>query len=120
MTVTPEQFSRVAHLFPRQRGNAKHSPLEALNAILYVLENGCKWRALPERFGKWETIYSRMRTLVDQGILQKVLDLLNEEQVRPENVEDVQLDSTVIKAHPNAAGAPKKTGSKRSAAPVEG
>ncbi|MBT4829214.1 MAG: transposase [Marinovum sp.] len=29
------------------------SHLTVINAILFVTENGCKWRALPPRFGKW-------------------------------------------------------------------
>ena len=35
--------------------------IDFINAALYVLENGCKWRALPERFGKWYTVYARFR-----------------------------------------------------------
>ena len=34
--------------------------LDVINAVLYVAENGCKWRALPERFGNWHTIYTRL------------------------------------------------------------
>ena len=35
--------------------------LQVLNAILYVAEQGCKWRGLPKRFGNWHTIYTRMK-----------------------------------------------------------
>ena len=34
-----------------QRGNVKLSNLQALNAMLYVVENGCKWRGLPKHLG---------------------------------------------------------------------
>jgi len=46
---------------PVQRGNVKVSNLILINAILYVAENGCKWRALPLEFGNWYTIYMRLR-----------------------------------------------------------
>ncbi|WP_425597238.1 transposase, partial [Synergistes jonesii] len=32
---------------------------QLINAILYVTENGCKWRALPKSYGNWHTIYVR-------------------------------------------------------------
>ena len=38
---------------------AKHDPLKHLNGILHMLENGCEWRALPERYGPWNTAYRR-------------------------------------------------------------
>jgi hypothetical protein len=34
--------------------------LNLINAIHFVVENGCKWHALPTRFGNWHTIYTRM------------------------------------------------------------
>ena len=50
---------------PVQRGNVSLSNLQVLNAILYVAEQGCKWRGLPKRFGRWHTIYMR-NELVDE------------------------------------------------------
>ncbi len=40
---------------PVQRGHVRVSNLTVINAILFVAENGCKWWALPPRFGKWHT-----------------------------------------------------------------
>ncbi|MCP4612064.1 MAG: transposase, partial [Planctomycetes bacterium] len=47
MEITPEQYSHIEGYFPIQRGNVKNENLHVLNAILYVAENGCKWRGLP-------------------------------------------------------------------------
>ena len=55
---TQEQYERIAPYFPVQRGNVRVPNLQALNAILYVAEHGCKWRGLPERFGNWHTVYT--------------------------------------------------------------
>ena len=30
--------------------------LQLLNALLYVVEHGCKWRGLPKQMGNWHTI----------------------------------------------------------------
>ena len=60
MEITAEQYERIKDSFPLQRGNVRLTHLQVLNAILYVAEQGCKWRGLPERFGNWHTIYVRM------------------------------------------------------------
>jgi transposase len=56
MEITRAQYEQIAKCLPRQRGNVSLSNLEILNAILYVTEQGCKWRGLPKRFGHWHTI----------------------------------------------------------------
>jgi transposase len=60
MEITPEQFAKIERCLPTQRGNVSLSNLRVVNAILYVAEQGCKWRGLPKRFGNWHTIYTRM------------------------------------------------------------
>ena len=57
MEITEEQYERIKDSLPLQRGNVSLSNLQVLNAILYVTEQGCKWRGLPKRFGRWHTIY---------------------------------------------------------------
>ena len=56
MAITQEQYQHVADTFPKPRGNIKVTNLQALNGILYMLENGGKWRGLPEKFGRWHTV----------------------------------------------------------------
>ncbi|MCI8658260.1 MAG: transposase [Oscillospiraceae bacterium] len=46
--------------FPRQRKPAKINNLVVLNAVLYVVENGCKWRSLPKECGDWHMICVRV------------------------------------------------------------
>ena len=60
MEITEEQYARIKGSLPVQRGNVSLTNLQVLNAILYVAEQGCKWRGLPKRFGRWHTIYMRM------------------------------------------------------------
>ena len=57
MEITEEQYGRIKNSLPTQRGNVSLTNLQVLNAILYVAEQGCKWRGLPSRFGRWHTIY---------------------------------------------------------------
>ena len=108
MELTPEQYQRIADAFPTQRGNVKVSNLDALNGILHVLEQGCKWRALPARYGKWYTVYRRMNRWSKNGVLDRVFERLQAEQLIDPEV--LGLDSTSVNVHPDGHGAPTAEG----------
>ena len=108
MEITQEQYQLIADAFPKQRGNVKVSNLQALNAILHILEQGCKWRALPERFGNWHTVYMRFSRWSHNGVLRRVFQQLQQEQII--ELEVLGLDSTSVKVHPDGTGALKKRG----------
>ncbi len=87
----------------------RNENLLVLNAILYVAENGCKWRGLPRRFGNWHTIYTRMNRWAKNGVLDRIFEALQRENIIQIRVEAVSLDSTIVKVHPDGTGAQKKT-----------
>lgn len=109
MELTQQQFDRISDCFPRQRGNVSLSNFQLLNALLYVVEHGCKWRGLPKHFGNWHTIYTRMNRWSKAGVLDRVFARLQAEQILSIRIECVSLDSTTIKVHPDGTGALKKT-----------
>jgi transposase len=109
MEITSEQFSRIETFLPVQRGNVSLTNLQVVNAILYVAENGCKWRALPKRFGNWHTIYTRMNRWAKAGVLDRLFEELQHQQLVRIRIEAVSLDSTIVKVHPDGTGALKKT-----------
>jgi transposase len=51
MEISLEQYEKIKDSLPLQRGNVRLTNLQVLNAILFVAEQGCKWRGLPKRFG---------------------------------------------------------------------
>src|SRR3989304_2680719 len=118
MEITEAQYQRIEPSLPRQRGNVSPSNLQVLNALLYVAEQGCTWRGLPKRFGNWHTIYTRMNRWSKNGVLDRVLERLQREQIVRIKVEAVQLDSTSVKVHPDGAGALKKPDRRPSANPA--
>ena len=109
MEITEAQFRRIDSALPRQRGNVKVTNLQFLNALLYVAEQGCKWRGLPKRFGPWHTIYTRMNRWSKNGVLDQVFEQLQREQIVRIKIEAVKMDSTTVKVHPDGTGALKKT-----------
>lgn len=118
MELTSEQFARIAPHLPRQHGNVSHENINVINAILFVAENGCKWRALPKRFGNWHTIYTRMNRWAKGGVLDRVFAQLQRQQLIRIKIEAVSLDSTIVKVHPDGTGALKKTDPKLSESPA--
>ena len=94
MEITQEQYERISSCFPVQRGNVRVSNLQVLNAILYVAEHGCKWRGLPSRFGRWHTVYTRMNRWSKNGVLDRVFEQLQREQIVRVRLETVCMDST--------------------------
>ena len=115
MELTQEQYAKVEKYLPKQRGNVKINNLQFLNAILYVAENGCKWRALPKEYGKWHTIYMRLNRWSKNGVLNRIFAVLQAEGIININVDVICLDSTTLKVHPDACGTLKKAENKQSA-----
>ena len=118
MEINEEQYRRIEPILPRQRGNVSMSNLTVLNAILYVAEQGCKWRGLPKRFGNWHTLYTRMNRWAKRGVLDSIFEKLQREQIVRIKIEAVSLDSTLVKVHPDGTGALKKTARRPSASPA--
>jgi transposase len=110
MEITEEQYARIKDNLPVQRGNVSLTNLQVLNAILYVAEQGCKWRGLPKRFGRWHTIYMRMSRWAKNGVLDRVFEQLQLEQIVRVRIEAFSIDSTSVKVHPDGTGALKKNG----------
>jgi transposase len=107
--ITEAQFQRIESELPRQRGDVRVTNLQFLNALLYVAEQGCKWRGLPKRFGPWHTVYTRMNRWSKNGVLDQVFERLQKEQIVRIKIEAVKMDSTIVKVHPDGTGALKKT-----------
>ena len=95
---------------PGSARNVRIPTIDFINAVLHVLENGCKWRALPERFGKWSTVYARFRRWSRSGVLERLFAALREQEAVGEDAECFGLDSTSAEVHPDGAGARKTNG----------
>jgi transposase len=119
MKITQQQYEKIAASFPRQRGNVTIDNLTMLNAMLHVLEHGCKWRGLPNSFGNWHSIYTRMSRWSKNGVLDRILKRLQHDNIFHVSSGSFSLDSTVIKVHPDGLGALKKMVRSQSANPAE-
>ena len=80
-----------------------------MDGVFWIARTGAPWRDLPEEFGKWGSVYRQFRRWTLAGLWQTILEVLNESEAVPDSVQ--MIDSTVIRAHHQAAGA--KGGLKR-------
>ena len=117
MKLLPEHFIKVESFLPVQRKKASVDNYRFLCALLYIIENGCNWRALPKEFGNWHTIYVRFNRWSKNGYLERVFTALQAAGIIEIAITIRYLDSTSVKVHPDAAGALKKTASRASVVP---
>ena len=117
MELTQAQYDRIAPQLPVQRGHVSLSNRQVLNAMLYVAEHGCKWRGVPARFGNWHPIDTRMNRWSKNGVLARVFEHLQREQLMRIKLEAMAIDRTIVKVHPDGTGALKTTGPKPSVDP---
>lgn len=74
-----------------------------LDGIFWVMRTGAPWRDLPEELGKWNSVYQQFRRWSLSGLWDVLLDALAGSGAVPKTVQ--MIDSTVIRAHHQAAGA---------------
>ena len=103
------EWALVAPFLPAERGRVgrpSHDNRRVLNGILWVVRSGARWIDVPERYGRWNSVYRRFRRWSQAGVFQALLetlaDALAEERLQ-------MIDSTIVRAHAQAAGAKRGT-----------
>src|SRR5688572_20546795 len=104
MVVSQERWSQLEGRVRRltTRGPKGRNDRRFIEGV-WVRRTGSPWRDLPRRFGKWNSVYRRYRRWAVAGrweVLRRTLE-------QPQRGY-LLIDSTIIKAHPHAAGALKR------------
>jgi putative transposase len=105
--ITDQQWHRISHLLPGKKGDVGHTAADNrlfIHAVLWIARSGAPWRDLPERFGRWNSVYRRFRRWALAAVWQKVFDELQEP-----DLDWLLIDATVVRAHQHAAGQKKVT-----------
>ena len=102
--LTDEEWERVKGMIEHSKmGRPPKDDRVMVNAMLWLARSGARWEDLPERYGSHKTVYSRFCKWRNDGTLLKIFEVLNEDA----DMENLSLDSTVVHAHPQSAGAKK-------------
>jgi len=105
--LTEEEWEQVKDLLPLERTGKKGRPCKEnrgmLNAMVWLARSGAPWRDLPERYGPWESVYTRFRKWLDDGILDNIFRVFSLEA----ELSELSLDATIVRAHQHSAGSKK-------------
>lgn len=115
--LSDEAFGLVADLLPPagHRGGRWNDHRTTLNGIFWILHSGAQWRELPERYGKWPSVYDRYNRWRRDGTIDRMLERLHLRLDAAGRI-DVELwciDATQIRAGRAAAGARRAAEKKR-------
>jgi transposase len=104
-----DQWARIEPFVPGGR-KGKRGPRSNgrlfVDALLWMVRSGARWKDLPERFGPPDRAKQRYYRWLRAGVLTRIFEAVSAEP----DLEWLMLDATVIRAHLHAAGAPKKRG----------
>lgn len=80
------EYEEIKHLIeaPKHlRGREKYTPRSKLNALFYILDNGAKYRSLPNDFPPFRTVFAFKKKLEIKGILDKILEQVKKKSIFP-------------------------------------
>lgn len=73
--LTDVQWEKIREFFPNGNKSAIHKR-SLVEAVLYLVDNGCKWRDLPHDYPKWSTVKSFYYRAIESGLWEKIMDFL--------------------------------------------
>jgi transposase len=119
--LSDAEWALLKPLLPpvRTRGSCYHDHRTILNGMLFRINTGIPWRDLPERYGPWQTVYSRYRRWTRNGLWDQILAALQRRLDAQGSIEWSLwcIDGSNVRAHKAAAGAGKKSAAARTRRP---
>jgi transposase len=104
--LTDEQWNRIEKLLPGRPGYPGGQSQDNrlfVNAVILVARTGAPRRDQPARFGLSNSVFQRFNRWAKSCVWERVFRELHDPDLAA-----LMLDSTVIRAHQHAAGAPPK------------
>ena len=95
--LTRDQFELIEPMLPKAKPGDRPRTVylwAVVNAIFYLVSQGCSWRDLPGDFPAWQTVYTDYRGWVKEGTWTGAAE------GRPESPSEVILDSQSVPTAP--------------------
>ena len=111
-TLSDSQWSKIFAFLRRHPRAYVGEPSQCrrfLEGVLWITRTGAQWRFLPSEYGAWNTVYKRFARWCDHGVWTEMHAHFADDP----DMENLIIDSTIVRAHPCAAGAAKKTVARR-------
>lgn len=109
--LTDAQWALLEPLLPTSATGRppSRSKRTLIDGIRWRVRVGAPWRDVPERYGPWQTVYDLFRRWSRNGAWAQILDALRSRADAAGLITwEINVDSTVVRAHQHAAGAAKK------------
>jgi transposase len=111
LLLTDEAWAELAPVIASLKSRAGSPPALSdrlfIEAVLYLARTGTPWRDLPAAFGHWDAVYNRFRRWEARGSWRRLWERLQAADCSLARL--LFIDATMVRAHPHAAGALKKT-----------
>ena len=107
LLLRDDQWERIVDLLPRRRGYPEKRAADHrlfIEAVLWIARTGAPWRDLPPSYGRWNNVYKRFSRWVKNGTWDRVKQAVSDDP----DLEELLIDSTIVRVHQHAAGAQKK------------
>ena len=114
--LSDQQWQRICDLVPGKAGDPGRSGANNrlfVNGVLWVLRSGAHWHDLPPRYGKWKSVHKRFTRWAKAGVWERIFATLTAD---PDN-DYLMLDSSLVRAHQQAATGKGGTGTRLWGAP---
>ena len=100
--LSDQQWKRIEPLLlgkPGDPGQTGRNNRLFVDGVLWVLRSGARWQDLPERHGKWKSVHKRFTRWAKAGVWERVFEALTKHR----DSAYLMLDSTIVRAHQQAA-----------------
>ena len=107
--LSTDQWEKIKEMLPGKKGDRGRTAVDNrnfVNAVLWILRSGARWSDMPEeRYGKYKSVHKRFTRWAQKGVWEKIFKQL----IIDRDNEYLMIDSTIVKAHQQAATYKKKT-----------
>ena len=104
-SLSDEQWAAIEpHLPMVHSGPERKDDRRVIRGIIHRLREGCRWRAFPDGYGPYTTVFNRYNRWSQRGLWQQIFAVLVGCGDPPTLT---MIDSSAVKAHRSVSGARK-------------
>src|SRR3954452_193962 len=107
--LTEAQWTCIQDFLPGRKesvGRTAKDNRSFVNGVLWALRSGARWSDLPERYGQYKTVHKRFTRWAVNGVWDRIFRMLTQDKSN----QYLMIDSTIVRAHQQAATGRKKGG----------
>jgi len=100
--LSASQWRKIEAFLPGRPGSVGVTAKDNcgfVNGVLWVLRSGARWRDMPAGYGNWKSAHKRFTRWAQAGLWERIFKVLLAD---PKNTW-VMIDSTIVRAHQQAA-----------------